>query len=303
MCINPPYPVMADTLLHVVKRYIDRDAGAGPFVTPLPGVTITHSEHPKALAPLIFKPALCVVLQGSKASYFGGQRFDYGPGQALVVSVEMPAMSQVTHASPTLPHIGIVIEFDLAVMQSVLEKMPHAPPKEKPARSVCVTHFEGPLSDCVLRMMRLLDMPDAMQELAPLTMREMCYWLLAGPHGDDIAHIALATDHTRRVIDAIHTLRREYAQAIRVERLAAIAKLSVSAFHRQFKAITSLTPLQYQKQLRLMEAQKLLLSGSANAETAALAVGYESPSQFSREYSRMYGAPPRRSVESIKHGG
>jgi AraC-like DNA-binding protein len=293
---------MSDALLQVVTDYIDRNIGTPPFVTPIPGVTITYAERPKPLVPLIFKPALCVVLQGCKSTYFGGRRFDYGAGQALVVSVEMPAMSQVTHASPTLPHIGIVIEFDLAVMQSVLEKMPRTTPKDKPARSVCVSHFDGPLSDCVLRMMRLLHMPEAMEELAPLTMREMCYWLLAGPHGDDIAHVALATDHTRRVIDAIHTLRREYTQTIRVESLAAISKLSVSAFHRQFKAITSLTPLQYQKQLRLMEAQKLLLSGNTNAEMAALAVGYESPSQFSREYSRMFGAPPRRSVENIRHG-
>ena len=292
---------MANTLVEAVKRYTDMQTEPSPFRTAVPGLTITRSDHLKHPTHIIFKPALCVVVQGSKWTTFGDQRFEYRAGQALVVSVEMPGLSRVTQASPTEPNLSIVLEFDLAVMGQVLERL------EAPLQSVddvrCgvfVTHFDGALSDCVLRMVRLLDTPDAIPMIAPLIMREICYWLLTGPHGNEIANITLATGHAHRVVRAIHALRDQFTQAVRVEDLAAIAQLSLSAFHRQFKALTSMTPLQYQKQLRLLEARQLLMTGAANAETAAFHVGYESASQFSREYSRMFGAPPRRSMATLK---
>ena len=132
-----------------------------------------------------------------------------------------------------------------------------------------------------------------------MIMREICYWLLAGPHGGEVAQMTLANSHTQRVISAIHSLRNRFAEPVRIEELASIAQMSPSAFHRQFKALTSVTPLQYQKQLRLMEARRLMVSNAANVETAAFDVGYESPSQFSREYCRMFGAPPKRDSKSI----
>jgi len=292
---------MSNALVEVIKHYTDVQAGPSPFATAVPGLTILRSDHEKHPSHIIFKPALCVVVQGAKWTTFGDQRFDYGPGQALVVSVEMPALSRVTQASPTEPHLGVVIEFDLAVMSDVLEGL-DPPPKivDDVRRGVFVTHFEGALADCVLRMVRLLDTPSAIPVISPLIMREICYWLLTGPHGDEIANVALANGHTQRVINAIHAMRDQFKETLRMEDLAAIAKLSLSAFHRQFKALTSMTPLQYQKQLRLLEARQLLITGVANAETAAFQVGYESPSQFSREYSRMFGAPPRRSIATLK---
>jgi len=134
-------------------------------------------------------------------------------------------------------------------------------------------------------------------------MKEICYWLLAGPHGAEVAQVVLASSHVQRVVKAIHVLRNQFAEAVSIDDLAAVAQMSASAFHRQFKALTSMTPLQYQKQLRLMEARQLMVSGAANAETAAYQVGYESPSQFSREYTRMFGAPPRRDIESLRRIG
>ena len=136
--------------------------------------------------------------------------------------------------------------------------------------------------------------------LAPMALRELYYWLLTGPHGGDVAGMVLGNGHAQRVIKAIHVLRDQFAGTVRIEDLAAIARMSPSAFHRQFKALTAMTPLQYQKQLRLLEARHLMLAGVANAETAAYQVGYESPSQFSREYSRMFGAPPRRDVVAME---
>lgn len=286
---------MSDTLTQLVKRYTDTQPGESPFVTAIEGLAILRSDHQKPPCHLIFRPALCVTVQGGKWTMFGGKRFDYRAGQALVVSVEMPALSRVVKASPDEPYLGVIIELDLAVMREVVETLATPPkPADNLTPSVFVTDFEGPLSECVLRMVRLLDKPQAIPILAPMIMREICYWLLSGPHGDAVAGLALANGHAQRVIKAIHVLRDRFARNIRIEELAALARMSPSAFHRQFKALTSMTPLQYQKQLRLLEARHLMVMGAANAETAAHQVGYESPSQFSREYSRMFGAPPRR---------
>ena len=158
----------------------------------------------------------------------------------------------------------------------------------------------GMLIDCTLRTIRLLETPKAIPVLYPAIMREICYWLLTGPHGGEVMRMTLANSHAERVVKAIHTLRDRFAEPIRIDELASIAKMSPSAFHRQFKAITAMTPLQYQKQLRLLEARRLIVAEAANVETAAFQVGYESPSQFSREYSRMFGAPPRRDVAALR---
>ncbi|VWB56815.1 AraC family transcriptional regulator [Burkholderia lata] len=293
---------MSDELVERVARLTGAAGEESPFATAIDGLILLRSNREKLPAPLIMKPALCVVVQGAKWTTFGGRRYDYGPGRALVVSVEMPATSRIVKASETEPFLGFVLEFDLAMMREVLERL-DAPPPQPPgtiAHGVCVTDFGGPLADCVLRMVRLLDTPAAIPVVAPLVKREICYWLLAGPHGGEVSRVVFANGHAQRVVAAIHALRGQFAEAIRIEALAAVAQMSPSAFHRQFKALTSMTPLQYQKQLRLLEARHLMVTGAANAETAAYRVGYESPSQFSREYARMFGAPPRRDVVTLK---
>ena len=293
---------MSSALIEAVKRYTDEQAGKGsPFITAIDGMAILRADHEKPASHLIMKPALCVVVQGTKWTTFGDRRYDYPAGRALVVSVEMPAFSRVVEASPAEPFLAIVIQFDLAVMRDVMERL-EAPPEleDNLGRGVFVTDFDGSLADCVLRMVRLLDTPQAIPILAPMIMREICYWLLTGPHGGEVAKVVLANSHAQRVVTAIHTLRDQFAETIRIEDLAAVAQMSPSAFHRQFKALTSMTPLQYQKQLRLLEARHLMVTGDANAEVAAYQVGYESASQFSREYARMFGAPPRRDIASLK---
>jgi transcriptional regulator GlxA family with amidase domain len=178
-----------------------------------------------------------------------------------------------------------------------MEMLPLPPQTTREVNSgVFVTDFDGPLADCVMRIIRLLDTPGVIPALYPLIMREIYYRLLSGPHGAEVASIALANSHTKSVIRAIHSLRDHFAQPVRIEELAAMAQMSPSAFHRQFKQITSMTPLQYQKRLRLGEARRLMLTEASSPETAAYQVGYESASQFSREYNRMFGASPRRDV-------
>ena len=292
---------MIEQLATALFRYTERQAGTSPFASPIEGLGILRSDHPKPPSHLIFRPAMCIVAQGAKWANFGGVHFEYRAGQALVVGVETPSIGRVFEANPSEPCLVLILELDLAVMHSVAEGL-DAPPKAsgEPGRGVFVTDFQGPLADCALRLVRLLDTPQAIPALYPGIMREICYWLLTGPHGGDIARLALKNSPSQPVISAIHSLRDRYRDKIRIEELADLAHLSVSAFHRQFKALTSLTPLRYQKQLRLLDARRLMVSHGFNVEAAAFEVGYESPSQFSREYARMFGAPPKRDLNKLQ---
>lgn len=292
---------MSQSLLDAVRRFTDAQPGESPFRTTIDGLIVMRSDHEKQPDHLIFKPALCIVLQGAKWAVFGDRHMDYRAGEALVVSVEMPALGRVAEANPEEPYLGLIMEFDLGIMREVLETLPSPPPSGGDVSfGVFVRNFDGPLSDCVLRMMRLLDTPDAIPVLYPSIMREICYWLLTGPNGGDVALMVLGNDHAHRIVSVIHGLRDRFAEPMRIEELADRAGMSPSAFHRKFKAVTSMTPLQYQKQLRLLEARRLMVAEAANVETAAFSVGYESASQFSREYTRMFGTPPRRDVTALR---
>ncbi len=297
---------MMDSLLDAVRRYTEAQNGPSPFVTAIPGLTLLRSDHPKPAGHLIYKPALCIVVQGAKWTTFGDRRFEYRAGQVAVVTVEMPAFGTVAEASQSEPYLGVIIEFDLGLMREVLESLdtesfdPLPKMSSDGGRGVFVTNFDGPLADCTLRIVRLLETPQAIPILYPAIMREICYWLLSGPHGGEVIAMTMAKIHTRCILSAIHSLRDRFSEPIRIEELASAAQMSPSAFHRQFKSITSMTPLQYQKQLRLLEARRLMVADEATVETAAFQVGYESPSQFSREYSRMFGMSPRRDAALLR---
>jgi AraC-like DNA-binding protein len=288
-------------LAEALLRYTDNQPGESPFMTAIDGLAILRSDHPKPPRHMISLPAMCIVAQGAKLATFGGNRLEYRAGQALVVGVETPSIGQVVEASPGEPCLVLAFELDLAIIRSVaggLDKTPRA--SGEPGRGVFVSDFQGPLADCALRLVRLLDTPKAIPTLYPLIIREICYWLLTGPHGGDVARMSRAHSPSQRVISAMHSLRSRFRETVRIDDLAAIARMSTSALHRQFKALTSLTPLQYQKQLRLLEARRLMVSHAFNVEAAAFDVGYESHSQFSREYARMFGAPPKRDLKHLR---
>lgn len=291
-----------EELAGALRLYTDRQAGESPYVTDIEGLIILRSSHAKPPSHLISKPALCVVAQGTKWTSFGEKRFQYQTGQALVVSVEMPSVGRVVEASPDAPFLGAIIEFDPLIMRSVIDEANIRPEKGNGARfGAVVADLNGALADCVLRLVRLLDTPRALPMLAPMIKREIYYWLLDGAHGVDIAQVALGSHHSMPIVNAIQNLRERFCETVSIAELADIARLGRSAFHRRFKQLTSLTPLQYQKQLRLMEARRLMLSEGTKVETAAFEVGYESPSQFSREYSRMFGVPPKRDSVKATH--
>ncbi|WP_184009303.1 MULTISPECIES: AraC family transcriptional regulator [unclassified Paraburkholderia] len=292
---------MPSRLAAAVLRYTDRCPGTSPYATPLEGVFILRSDQPKPPTLRSASPALCIVAQGAKWASFGGARLEYRAGQALVVGVQTPSRGQVFEASPDKPCLVLLLQLDLSMIRAVANDMPTAPvPSGDASCGVFVANFDGPLMDCALRIVHLLDTPDAAAVLQPMIMREIGYWLLAGTNGPKVAKLASIQSPSHKLARAVDNMRANYAQPMRVEDLARIAQLSESAFHRQFKALTGLPPLQYQKQLRLLEARRLLLSQSMSVQAAAFEVGYESPSQFSREYARMFGAPPKRQLAHLK---
>ncbi|WP_369059563.1 AraC family transcriptional regulator [Caulobacter sp. 73W] len=265
------------------------------------GVHLLRAFHRPPSIRRFYNPQLCVVLQGAKQMMIGEETLDYRAMEALMVSIELPASGRIVDASPTEPFIGIVIELDLGAMRDVLEHMDAPPiPTSRSASGAFVTTIDEALGECVLRLLRLADTPKAVPILYPSIMREIYYWLLSGPHGGDVCKKALPNSHTDRICKSILVLRTNYAETLRVEELAESAGMSPSSFHQHFKALTSMSPIQFQKQLRLLEARRLMVSNAANVAEAAYQVGYESPSQFSREYARAFGVAPKRDATNLR---
>ena len=284
-------------LAQIVRRYTDQAQGSSPFTTAIQGLSILRSDPMRQPALCTIKPALCITIQGEKCATFGEKRYDYGEGEGLIVTVEMPSRGTVCAASRTEPYLGLVVELDLTALQEVAEEI--GLPQQSQAKAKVSGAFTLPLNhqilNCALRGVRLLDTPMAVPLLYPGIMREMCYWLLTGPGGDQLRHVMMmANGHDRRVMQAVHHLRDRFREPLQVEELAHVAHMSTTTFHRQFKSLTAMAPLQYQKQLRLLEARRMMVSGDVNVEHAAYEVGYASASQFSREYTRMFGTPPSR---------
>lgn len=295
---------MSSMLAGPVQAYIDAKGGGTGFLpTEIEGLTLLACPIETFPHRALYRPALCIVVQGAKQVMLGDELFDYHEMQALVVTVEMPLMGHITRASAQAPFLGIILEFDLSAMREVMGQLQRPPrPSGDVGLAAFVADVEGPLAECVARLIRLLATPEAIPVLMPSIQREICFWLLTGRHGSEICKLAHADSHTLRIAQAIHVLRGDFARPIRIEELARAARMSASSFHEHFKALTSMTPLQYQKNLRLLEARRLMLDETANATNAAYRVGYESPSQFSREYARMFGAPPRRDVAGVRAG-
>lgn len=283
-------------LLDAVTAYIDEQGGGqGLFPTAIEGFNIVRSFQSMMPMRNIYRPSLCVVLEGGKELHLGDQRLSYGTMECLVVSVGVPATGQIVEASEEAPYVGVMIDFDVATLREVLEQLDTRPTQvEESGPCAFVAKVDQPLADCILRLVRLLATPKAIPVLAPSIVREICFWLLSGPHGGELCKLALPESNIERVVRAVSTLHTNFADTLRVEHLAEIARMSPSSFHQHFKALTSMTPLQFKKQLRLLEARRLMVTQAVNVAEAAYKVGYESASQFSREYSRTFGIAPKQ---------
>lgn len=293
---------MPAALKEAILAYIDAQGGGdGAFATEVPGLAVTRASQPVMPHHRIYRPTICVVVQGAKQIMTGDRVLDYGENQLLIVTVEIPASGQIVSASRERPYLGLNIDFDPAIMREVMDDMGKPPrPSGEGVAGVFVQDFDAAIEDCVRRLIQLTETPKAIPVLARSILREICYRLLAGPNGGEICKLALPGSHARRMTDAIYLLRERFAEPVRIEQLAAVARMSPSSFHQHFKTLTSMTPLQYQKHLRLLEARRLMVTGGANVASAAYQVGYESSSQFSRDYARMFGTPPKRDVSEMK---
>lgn len=287
------------SLLEAVRRHGEAHANAaGIAQSAIPGLATVRATAPSGLLHDISRPLVCLVVQGSKHVTMGTQGFAFAAGDSLIITADVPTVSQITRASVVEPYLSLVLELDSAVLAELAAQMDVGQaPHQAPVR---VEPTDAEVAEAALRLMRLLDRPASVPVLQEQLMREMHYWLLAGRHGPAIRALGWHDGHAQRIARAVAVIRAEYAQPLRVERLAAVAGMSLSSFHQHFRAVTSLSPLQFQKQLRLIEARRHMLSDGMSASSAAFAVGYESVPQFTREYGRMFGLPPVRDMRSAR---
>lgn len=291
---------MQETLTQAITRLTEGRSDEVAIPTAVDGLTLLRSDHKRNPSLVVYRPALCVVLQGRKRTAFGESHYECAAGDAVLVGIATPGIGQVIEASASEPYLGLVVEIDMPTLREVLEEVePPIVDDDTIRPGIFPVDFEGPLADCAARMVRLIETPRAIPLLAPAIMREICYWLLTGPRGAEVCRVAKVGGPTRAIVDSLRVIREHFAEPLKVEELARNANMSPSVFHLRFKALTSTSPIQYQKQLRLHEARRLLMEGEANVETAAFQVGYQSPSQFNREYSRTFGMSPRR--DAVRH--
>jgi AraC-like DNA-binding protein len=246
--------------------------------------------------------ALCLIVQGAKRAILADEVYDYDASRFVVASVDLPVTGQVTEASAEAPYLCLILKLSAAtIAEMVTEAESAKAPLPPPSRGLFLQPSSVEMLDAAIRLVKLLDTPRDIPLLAPLVEREILYRVLCSPQGAMLRHIGIADSQGQRVAKAIHWLREHYAKPLRIDHIAREVHMSASALHHHFKAVTAMSPLQYQKQLRLQEARRLMLSEVLDAASAGHRVGYESPSQFSREYSRMFGAPPVRDVERLRN--
>ncbi|MDO9417259.1 AraC family transcriptional regulator [Pararhizobium sp.] len=267
--------------------------------TGIPRVAMVQGEIPEHKLAAVYDPMINLILTGSKEMTVGDRTLRYDPATYFVMSVDLPAVGSVFAATSGEPYLAISLTLDPAIVAGLLADIPKPAGGGLYQSGFSVAPVTAELLDAWLRMMRLLQRPDEIAALAPAYEREILFRVLQGPQGWMLRDIATPDTALSRITVAIDWIRRHFAETIRVEALAEMTALSVSAFHRHFKAVTALSPLQFQKRIRLLQARALLIAGQGNATSVAFGVGYESPNQFSREYARLFGLPPSRDAARL----
>lgn len=286
-----------DALRRAVRDYAGRHAnGDGLALTQVPGLRMMCVHAPSGPLHSIYRPLVCLILQGGKQMLVGAEERMVSRGQSVIVTADAPVNGRIVQASRSEPYLAIAVELDVALLRDIDAELGGPSEARSEIPPVLVADLDAAALDCAMRLMRLLDRPEAIPILHPGISRELHYWLLSGPHGAALRALALPGSSASRLAAAIAILRKEYRSRIPISRLAKAAGMSLTAFHVQFKQLTSLTPHQFQKRLRLIEARRLMVHEGLSATRAAFEVGYESASQFTREYARTFGAPPRRDV-------
>lgn len=288
------------TLIALIDKFSNGD---GVHSTAMPGLKCLKTSAPSMKMPVVYEPCLCLIVQGVKEVMLGDEIYRYAPSEFLVASVDLPATGQVIQASIEEPYLCLQVSMDLREISDLVSRI------DKPIKSgassrrgLFVGKADEALVDSIVRLAKLLEMPEDIDFLAPMLMREMCYRLLKSPYGHRVAQLAVSGSSMQRIAHAIEFLKLNFDKAICMTDVVDLVNMSPSSFHSHFKQVTAMSPLQYQKHLRLLEARRIMLTEAVDASHAAYRVGYESPSQFSREYSRMFGLPPIRDVEGLRGG-
>jgi AraC-like DNA-binding protein len=291
-----------EVALEALRKSIARWADKGDLVnTAVPGLLLYQLSEPTQPASTLYEPCICVIAQGAKRVVLGDESFVYDSQHFLITSVDLPAFVQVVKANREKPCTGLVFKLDQREMSQLMVDSNLPPPRPKrSSRGMAAGEVTVPLVTAFQRLTDLLAEPQDIPILAPIIRREIFYRLLVGDQGARLRQIASAGSQSQQIARAIDWLKGNFTRPLRIDDLAAQVNMSTSTFHHHFRAVTAMSPLQYQKWLRLNEARRLLLAEKQDATTAAFQVGYESPSQFSREYSRLFGAPPLRDITNLR---
>jgi AraC-like DNA-binding protein len=276
--------------LEELRNLLERHATSSLTLTPISGLTLMRVEEiSPCMIAAVYSPMVCIIAQGSKQVVVGNATLDYDAGKYLISSVDLPVSGS--------------LELDPRLLATILLDLPKNQETASLSRGVAVSPNSPELLEAFVRLLRLLDSPGDIGPLAPLTLREIFYRLLTGEQARMLRQIALQESRLSQIMRVIEWIRQNYARPLHITNLARIASMSPASLHRQFKAVTAMSPLQYQKQVRLQEARHIMVSKSVDAATAGYAVGYGSPSQFNREYQRMFGISPRRHANQVRSLG
>jgi AraC-like DNA-binding protein len=289
-----------EELLERIARAICKDG----ITQPLPGLHLARSSLPLERLHSVLEPSVCVIAQGSKEVLLGENRYRYDPSHYLLATVEVPRVSQILEASKERPYLSLRLELAPTLVGSVMVEAGYSsrpsPPGHADVSAIAVSPLDVNLLDAVVRLTRLLDSLAEAPVLLPLITREIIYRLLVGEQGARLRHIAILGGYTSHIARAVERLRQDFDQPLRIEEIARELGMSVSGFHHHFKAVTAMSPLQFQKQLRLQEARRLMLGDDLDAASAAYRVGYHDASHFNREYKSLFGVPPMRDVQRLR---
>jgi AraC-like DNA-binding protein len=287
-------------VLSEITALISRHApGEGIQGTPIERLLLVRSSTTTMAMPNVYRPLLCIAVQGGKRVMLGDQAFDFAPGRCGIVTHDLPTTGRIVEATPDKPYLCLVLNFDPVALGELALRVP-PPAAAAPPIGITIAPAEPELLDAALRLLRLLDDPQALPVLAPMAEQEILYRLLTGAHGPRMRRITSGQGAVSQVGRAIAWIRQHFRERLSIDRLAAEVGMSPSSLHEHFRAVTAMTPLQFQKQLRLQDARGLMLVDGLDATSTAFRVGYESPSQFSREYRRHFGEPPARDIARLR---
>jgi len=287
-----------ETMRKSIARWTDK---SDRIETAIPGLILARRNEPSEPISILYEPRVCIIAQGAKRVQLGDDAYVYDAHHFLLTSVDLPTFVQVTKASPEKPYLGLVLDIDQREISQLMVDSNLPPPRpQQSSRGMATGEVTVPLLAAIQRLVDLLDEPKHIPILAPIIKREIFYRLLVSDQGARLRQMASTGSQSQQIARAIHWLKDNFTKPLRIEALAAQVNMSTSTFHHHFREVTAMSPLQYQKWLRLNEARRLMLAENKDATTTAFEVGYESPSQFSREYGRMFGAPPLRDITNLR---